>query len=112
MEYYSKPILTKAVQYTGDNWAEVIQVVMLNKGHAEICYVDKDRRRTDNGVITEFRALQLMVGPGQWLLVFKSDWIILNNDSGMFPIPDADFKMYYVASAGEISDGYHTFDEL
>lgn len=112
MQYYSKPVMVKAIQYTGDNYDHVISILSLNNASAELVYLDKDNKRVPKNIITETRVLAIQLGEHEFVSAHEGDWIILNDESGVYPIPDEFFKQFYVKNPSEISDGYHTFNEL
>lgn len=104
MEYYSKPIKIKAIQFNGLNVEDVLNIISLNKGVAVICYLDKEGKMVPEGTLTEYKAIRVQAAPREWIIAMKGDYIVLNDAQGMYPIPGDQFEQFYVSSIGEIAD--------
>jgi hypothetical protein len=114
MEYLTKPVFVKAIQFDGQNYNEVIEVIGLNGGKAEFRYCDKGGQPVPEGTITEYKII-LFVGthpnqPPQF--AFATNYILLNGPEGtMIPMPEETFLEYHTADFNSISNGQHTFAE-
>lgn len=115
LEYISKPAYTKAVEFKedGSNWKEVIDLVRLNGGEADLIYLTKDGNPAGPNKITEYRGVILTVGPGQAVAVPRGTFILLNHQP-MFPMLKKDFLEMNLTmqDINEISNGQHTFKQL
>lgn len=114
-EFVTLPIMAKAIQFLpeGNNWDEVAAIVKLNGGHAEMIYTDKNGQPAPPGNITEHKAVLLKVNAQSAVVVTKGNFIILNTDE-MYPVPEKDFKAFYLpfSDINQIGNGQHTFSDL
>lgn len=112
-EYYSRPVAIKAILLTKDNVDEVAKLCTINGTPAQTINLDSKGRVADPGIITAFRGITIKQfdGPENWMVAAPGEWILIEQ-GGAFAISDTQFKTYYTESMGDVSDGFHSFNEL
>lgn len=115
MKYYSQVTEVEAIQFKpdGSNYDEVIAIVGLNKGHAELAYLNKDGSAAPRGTITAYKAIALLTSPGgPYVPVLPGYFVILNAQEEMYAVPEDLFKLYHVINPDDITVAGITFGDL
>lgn len=94
MKHRLKPFHVDAIQWTGDNAAEL--EVFTDRRFAALD--EDDRKNCDD---PEATAQLAETASGQWVLVFPNDWIIRNFKGEFFRSRDEVFRAHYEPEGGE-----------
>ena len=93
-KYRKKPVEIEAIQWTGDNLKEILEF-------SDKAYIERDNY-----------TLKIETLEGTHI-ANKGDYIIKGIKGEFYPCKPDIFEMTYESGGfGEISDGYHTFNEL
>jgi len=110
MKFRKKPVEIEAIQLRWDTWSEVCEFITLPWGADGVHGV-----QIKGGVIDdkgEEIGLVIPTLEGN-MTAIQNDWIIKGVNGEFYPCkPNIFEKTYIQGSMGEVSDGYHTFNEL
>lgn len=115
LDFIQIPVGVKAIQFAkdGSNWQEVVSMVALNGGLAEMRYLNGRGQPQPPGTITTVKGI-VVKGPDSPPMICNQSEYILLNGREFYPVPEHIFNQYHLpmADVNKITNGQHTFVEL